>query len=248
MIAKMPKTDYFMINRLSNVPLHVQIEAALRQMIQDPIYRAGKTLPDEITLAKSFGVSRNTLRASFAKLVNDGLLKRVRKRGTQVAPETVMTTLEAWHSFTEEMRRRGVTVVNFKLELTQAVPTEEIAVALGAKPRQKLWCLSRVRGWDEAPGILAVSWFSPAVKITGNEDFNQPLYEVLGKYGIVPKISREQITAEAAEGETAERLQVPAKTPLLVRRRLILNRRRQPIEYNINTYVGSRYTIALELM
>jgi GntR family transcriptional regulator len=247
MTGKTPKTDYFKINRLSNVPLHIQIEAALRQMIQDPVYRAGKTLPDEITLAKSFGVSRNTLRTSFAKLVNDGLLKRVRKRGTQVAPETVMTTLDAWHSFTEEMRRRGVTVVNFKLELIQAMPPEEVVIALGVKPRHKLWCLRRVRGWDEAPGILAVSWFSPTIKITGGEDFNLPLYEVLGKLGIIPKISREQITAEAAEGDTAELLQIPAKTPILVRRRLILTRRRQPIEYNVNTYVGSRYTIALDL-
>ena len=97
----MMMTKEFQLDRRSAMPLHEQIEGALRLMIQRPEYKAGEVLPDEVTLAEKFAVSRNTLRAALGRLVNDGLLERVRKRGTVVKSQKVMTSLKAWHSFTE---------------------------------------------------------------------------------------------------------------------------------------------------
>ena len=241
-------TKEFQLDRRSAMPLHEQIEGALRLMIQRPEYKAGEVLPDEVTLAEKFAVSRNTLRAALGRLVNDGLLERVRKRGTVVKSQKVMTSLKAWHSFTEEMRHRGIEVENYDTTVSQQEPAADVAAVFQSKPGQRLWCLRRVRGWDNKPVLIAISWFSPSIPLKGTEDFSQPLYRVIGGYpGAKPHLSREQISAEPADAETAEALQLKVGAPVLVRRRTILNRTGEPIEYNLNIYAGSRYSLDMEL-
>lgn len=249
----MKPSTLFKLNRNGETPLHEQIEAALRRLIQLPQYKGGEVLPDEVTLSEQFGVSRNTLRAAIGRLTADGLLERVRKRGTVVKSQKVVTSLNAWHSFTEEMRHRGIEVENFSLRLEQLpAPSDVVAVFTAAeeaaKSTHKLWRLRRVRGWDGRPGVVAVSWFAPSLPLTGKEDFSKPLYSVLGRFpGMKPCLSREQISAEAADTEVASALRVDVGAPLLVRRRIIFNKANVPIEYNINTYAGERYSLNMDL-
>jgi GntR family transcriptional regulator len=67
------------------LPLRIQVEQRLRRLIDEPEYRAGKMLPEEIELARLFGVSRTTVRAGIANLVTDGSIERRRGHGTRVA-------------------------------------------------------------------------------------------------------------------------------------------------------------------
>ena len=53
------------------MPLHAQVERLLRDLIREPAYREGRLLPDEVTLARRLGVSRNTVRAGIARLAFD---------------------------------------------------------------------------------------------------------------------------------------------------------------------------------
>ena len=249
----MSRDKLFQLNRTGRAPLHEQIEAALRRLIQLPQYKGGEVLPDEVTLSKRFGVSRNTLRMAIGRLTADGLLERVRKRGTIVKAQQVMTNVTAWHSFTEEMRHLGIDVVNFSLTLDwKPAPAAVLAVFRGADTESAsngaLWCLRRVRGWDGRPGVIAESWFTPSLPLTGKEDFNQPLYSVIGRFpGMVPALSREEISAEAANDETAKALRIKPGAPILVRRRIIFNKANVPIENNINSYAGERYSLNMDL-
>ena len=74
----------FLIDQKSAVPLHAQVRELLRAFIRKPEYQGGALLPDEVTLANRLGVSRGTLRAGIAKLVDEGLLERKAGRGTRV--------------------------------------------------------------------------------------------------------------------------------------------------------------------
>jgi GntR family transcriptional regulator len=53
----------FSINHKSPVPLHLQAEELLRNIIKDPQYADGKFLPNEVDLAKQLAISRTTLKA-----------------------------------------------------------------------------------------------------------------------------------------------------------------------------------------
>ena len=50
------------IDHNSAIPLYLQIENQLRNIIREPEYKKGKMLPNEVDLSKQLGISRNTLR------------------------------------------------------------------------------------------------------------------------------------------------------------------------------------------
>lgn len=236
------------VDRSSSVPLHLQIEQQLRQMLHRAEYRNGKLLPSEVALAKEFRVSRNTLRAAMARLGLEGLLQRTPKVGTRVAAKPPHSSLEAWESFTEEMRRQGITVENFEQELISETANDEVASALGVEPGTSVWKLRRLRGWDGVPAVLAVSWMHPAIGITGAEDFSRPLYRVLGETGgMIPHTSREEITAIGADAALAEDLQITVGEAVLLRKRVISDSSAQVLEFNLNYYRTDRYTLTLTL-
>lgn len=68
------------------VPLVTQVEQALRRAIDEGAFPDGK-LPTEVELADRFGVSRETVRRSTEVLQAEGLLRKMRRRGTVLARE-----------------------------------------------------------------------------------------------------------------------------------------------------------------
>lgn len=240
--------DPIRLRRGGPEPLCRQIERWLRRLIRRPEYRGGRPLPDEITLARRLGVTRNTLRAAMAPLVFEGLLERTPRVGTRVAGPRVGTSLAAWGSFTEEMRRKGIAIENLELSLSRVQADAVAAAALGLKAGTEVWFLRRVRGWRGIPAVLACSWLPPWLGLKGDEDFDRPLYQVLREAtGAVPATSREEITAVAADAALGRALRVPRGTPVLLRLRTVLDRRGRPLEFNRNYYRADRYTLTLEL-
>ena len=65
--------------------LVVQVEQALRQAIEDDRFPDGK-LPPEVELAEQLGVGRETVRLAAEVLQREGLLFKVRRRGTFTRP------------------------------------------------------------------------------------------------------------------------------------------------------------------
>jgi GntR family transcriptional regulator len=237
------------LSREEGGPLHLQIERQLRALIRRDDYRNGKLLPDEVTLSRSLGVSRNTLRAAIERLVREGLLLRTRRVGTRVVRGgPFKTSLSDWHSFTEEMRRMGIRVENLRIGVDMLPAPEPVAQALGVSRGASVLCLRRVRGWEGVPAVLAESWLHPRLGLRADADFSQPLYEVIARAARVkPDVSREEITALPADAVLAKELSLPKGAPVLLRRRTIVDRRGQPIEYNLNYYRPDRYTLTLDL-
>lgn len=63
-------------------PLKDQIAAVIAGRIADGTYELQRQIPGELALADEFGVSRNTVRASIAILVDQALVRVVRGKGT----------------------------------------------------------------------------------------------------------------------------------------------------------------------
>ena len=73
------------LDHTSSVPLHLQAQQLLRQLIESEEYKNGKMLPKEVELSKQLNISRNTLRQAINQLVFEGLLVRKKGVGTKVA-------------------------------------------------------------------------------------------------------------------------------------------------------------------
>ena len=233
----------------SSVPLHMQAENLLRKLIETEDYRNGKLLPNEIELSRQLSISRNTLRQAINKLVFEGLLVRKKGVGTKVVRKGVISGVKNWLSFSQEMKFMGIEVRNFELHISRKNMSDEIANFFNSasESARKSLVLERGRGKREYPFVYFISYFNPELPLTGEEDFNTPLYELLEKNcGVVVKTSKEEISARLAGDFIAEKLDIKPSDPILIRKRFVSDVNGLPIEYNIGYYRADSFTYTID--
>ena len=108
----------------------------------------GGALPSERQLSADLGVSRLTVRAALDQLVREGYLVRRRGSGTfvrepKIAQELTMT------SFSEEMRRRGMTPGSRTLSLETTTAGAYLGRCLHVSPSERVVVAKRLRLADE---------------------------------------------------------------------------------------------------
>jgi|SRR5882762_8445773 len=236
----------FSIDHKNPVPLHIQTEELLRKIIRQPQYSKGKLLPNEIDLAKKLAISRSTLRQSINKLVYEGLLTRKKGVGTKVNNMVSSKALN-WLSFSQEMALRGIPIKNFELNISWVKPDESVANFFEIKREKKVLKLERLRGRPEGPFVYFVSYFHPRIGLSGEEDFKRPLYEILEKdYLVVVNLSKEEISARAADKFLAAKLVIDEGSPILFRKRFVFDQGERPIEYNLGFYRADSFIYTIE--
>ncbi|MEQ8471168.1 MAG: GntR family transcriptional regulator [Marinoscillum sp.] len=234
------------VDHSSPVPLHMQVEELLRNLIDQPNYADGAFLPKEVELSKLLGVSRNTVRQATNKLEYEGLIFRKKGVGTKVSKREISTNLGEWHSFTQEMSSKGIPFSNIELSVEWVEVSERIGNFLNVDRNTKVLKLSRLKGTVE-PLVYFESYFQPRIGLTGKEDFSQPLYDILEKdYHSIPAISKENIKAGLA-GSRAKKLKVKENDPILIRERYVSDPGNRPLEYNIGYYRSDMFTYTIEI-
>jgi GntR family transcriptional regulator len=237
----------FSIDHNSAVPLHVQAEELLRKMIEDPLFRNGKFLPNEVELSQQLKISRTTLRQALNKLVYEGLLIRKKGIGTKVSEKTVSSKSMNWKSFSQEMAARGIPIRNFELHISWGKPNEELIHFFDIKPDVKILKLERLRGRPEGPFVYFVSYFHPDIGLNGEEDFKRPLYEILEQdYHVIATLSKEEISAKAADNFIAGKLEIDTGSPILFRKRFVYDQSEKPIELNLGYYKSDSFIYTVE--
>ncbi len=239
------------INHSSPLPLHVQVEKLIREMLQEKRYQDGELFPPEALMAEKLAVSRNTVRAAISRLVQEGLLERKAGLGTRYVKQTVKTNLQGWPSFTLEMKKKGIKVEVFSLQTSYVVACDDTSAALRlpkAKNQARILKMDRVRGHEGIPAVYSISWFHPRTKITPEEDFSMPLYDLIHeKSGVSVIFSEEEISAACADEELAEKLHCEIGDPVLLRKRIVKDASKREVEYNINYYRADRFIYGLTI-
>lgn len=231
----------------SSMPLHLQAQQLLRKLIESEEYRNGKLLPKEVELSRQLHISRNTLRQAINQLVFEGLLVRKKGVGTKVARKGINGGVKNWLSFSQEMKRMGIEVRNYELHLSRKKVTPEIASFFETDEEARCVVMERVRGNVQFPFVYFISYFNPKLPVNGEENYNTPLYEMLEKdYGIVVKLSKEEISARLAGDFIADKLEIDANDPILIRKRFVYDVNGVPVEYNVGYYRADAFTYTLE--
>lgn len=240
------KSDMITINKKLNIPLHVQIENGIRDLIKHEDYINGQLLPTEMELASQLDVSRATIRQAVTKLVNEGLLIRKQGKGTQVAEKQIAGSGIKWKSFSQEMKSLGIEIGNFELHLIRDYAPDSVNDFFVLNEKSRLLQLKRLRGSLEEPFVYFISYFNPKLNLTGNENFNEPLYKVINEScGSVASRSEENIYAINADETLANKLEVEPNTALLKRVRMVYDQNDVPIEYNIGFYRSDKFTYSI---
>ena len=238
----------YKIDHTSPIPLHIQVEELIRNLIKEPDYQQGKLLPKEVELAKMLGISRNTVRQATNKLSHEKLLIRRKGIGTRAASNKVTTRLSDWYSFSDEMQWQGVSMINYEVSTNWEKASDEVAQGLEISEGENVLKLERVRGSEEGPLVYFISYFHPRVGLTGDEDFTRHLYEILeNDYATIPFISKEEIKAMLSDELISTKLSIEEGSPILLRKRKVLDPGSRPIEYNLGFYEAEKFSYSIDI-
>jgi GntR family transcriptional regulator len=227
-------------------PKHAQLSDVLTEL---SVRELGPdvAIPSERELMTTYNVSRATVRRAIESLIADGLLHRIHGKGTFVSRPRLESRLHL-ASFSQDMRRRGLTPSTVLLGIEADVPPVEVRTALELGPEPLAWRLDRVRLADDQPIAIENGWYPCSVlPDLDRRDLGGSLYEMFKQsYGLVIDSAEQTLWGEAADATTARRLDAPLHTPLLVFRR-ISRAGDQLVEYVVSRYRGDRYEIHMSL-
>jgi GntR family transcriptional regulator len=133
---------------LKGDPLYVQVERRIEDLLLQGRYKAGDRIPPEAELVGALGVSRVTVRAALARLVERGLLERRRGSGTfLVLPPSgarLQSGLERLETYTVHAERLGLKLDSRDLEIEAVGASMDEAEALEILDGSLLVKVSRV--------------------------------------------------------------------------------------------------------
>lgn len=237
------------MERAQPLPLYYRIKQDLLMAIDEGRLKTGDRVPSERELTERYGVSRMTARHALGILEQEGFLRRVQGKGSFVAPPKLEQTLVGLTSFTEEMRRRGLTPSTEVRAVEEVRAGERVAEHLGVLPEERLFMVERLRLASGDPMALERVYL-PARMVHGlpELDLSGSLYEILWKYyGIRLRNAVQSLEAVLADPEEAALLHVPTGSALLALTRVSYNSAGESIEYVRSLYRADRYRFTVAL-
>ena len=186
-----------------------------------------------------------TVRQAMDALVSEGLLERMPGKGTFVARPRRRADRPL--GFSEEMQRRGLQPESQTLlsRLEQAGPG--VARALGITEGDAVLHWRRLRRADGAP-ICVQDSFLNEVLLPGFLEKHMPisLFDALGLRGLRPTWAEDSITADLANAEEAELLELEPGAPVLrVARRAVCGD--VGVEVSRSAYRADRLTMWVQV-
>lgn len=239
------------VDKSSPIPLYIQVEEILKEMLFSKEY-SNNFLPNEYELMNMLSVSRDTLRKAMKNLEIQGLIERIRGKGTRLnqKPEKINTTLSEWYSFTDEMSKKNQNLF-YKYSIVEYCEAPEEVQNLFLSD-QKVVKLIRAKGFKN-PDVYFISYFNPIFLLEEDKDFMngnfEKLYEYLEKkHNIIPEFSYEEISATMPDGDISKKLCIVDKNiPILCRKRKVYTLDNILIEYNLGFYRADKFTYNITL-
>jgi GntR family transcriptional regulator len=207
----------------------------------------GQSLPPERELATAFGVSLAPVRQAILDLVKEGVLYRVRGKGTFLRERSLFEQDAMLSSFTENLRSKGLAVAMHVLRAERAEPPREVAQALQTRQR-RVWWFERLAVVEGEPTALLTSFLS-ARRFPGlptKLSARGSLYRVIvDDFSIVPTRADTMVEVAPCPSAQAEPLGVPAGSSVLVASGTTYGVHDVPVEHFRCVYRGDRIRLRL---
>lgn len=240
------------IDKHSPLPYYYQLREVLRDQIVSGAWPPGAQLPTEAEICRTFGVSRTTVRQALAELLNEGLIRKEKGRGSFVAEPKIRERLvERLTGFYEDMVAQGLRPETRVLEQGVVEASRAVASWLDVEPGSPVVRIRRLRMINQEPLLVVVSYL-PHALCPGleKEDLEeQSLYWTLEhKYGLKLARGRRFIEAVAATEQEAQLLGVRKGAPLVYLRSVTYLAEGRPVEYYEAKHRGDRSRFEVELI
>ena len=235
-----------MLDKDSAVPLHTQLRNLLRQQILGDELAAHEQLPSEREFCERHGVSRITVRRALGELQNEGLIYTSVGKGTYVAVPRLNEELQPLSSFTEDMRRRGMTASSRVLEKAVLPADDGLATRLGVPAGSAVIKLYRLRLTDGIPIAIQTTWLPhhACPTLLHHDLETRSLFDILRQeYGLRLARGETNIGAALAGPDELRLLELHPPAAVLISEQTTFLDNGEVIEFVRSVFRGDRYTL-----
>jgi GntR family transcriptional regulator len=238
------------IHREMPIPYHYQLRELLRGEIVGGRWMVNERLPSERELCEAFNLSRTTVREAIEALVEEGLLRRERGRGTFVAgPKIVEGLLQSPVGFTDSMAEQNLRFETQVLRVEVGKPPYVIARELRLTTDDPVIIIDRLRSLLGEPILLVTSYIPHRLcpSLVDDDLVNNSLYHLLReKYGFTIAQAKRYMEAVAATEMEAKLLNIRIGGPLMLIESTTYMGDGTPFEYFKARHRGDRTRFVVE--
>lgn len=193
-------------------------------------------LPSEAAMAKTLGVSRNTLREVYITLENEGTIVRRHGLGTFVANSPVIRdSLNEFSPFAQIIQEGGYTPNFQTLSMAFVLPDEEICDVFDIADSQKVRSIKRLVMAGQQPVIYVDDYIAPVVEEAALDwdAFDGNMVRFLANSLTTPLHQiQSSIRAALLDSETSQVLDLAVGSPVLNVRSTIFSVDNKPVNYS----------------
>ena len=233
--------------RSNRIPLSMQTQQYLLDLIEHGTYEPGEQLPSEKELAVQLGISRSTLREALLNLEQEGVLIRRHGVGTFVAPgyeHRLESGLERLESILELAARQGLQVQIEGLEVSQVAASANLCEKLQVPPGTDITSVRRAILVDEMPVAYMVDFVPSSILSPADVDdtFDGSVLDLIRKKQLaeVAQVVA-HIVAVTADRTMSERLKVKRGQALLLLEETVFTDAGEVVECSRNYFVPDHF-------
>jgi GntR family transcriptional regulator len=234
----------------TNTPLYRQVEHYIVSEIDSGRLTPGDLIPSEPQLSSLLNVSQGTVKKALDNLVNEKRLYRHQGKGTYVSTIDFNNSLFRFFSYGDAA---GKSVRIHKEVNERAIKAGPKAVChqLGYEADAKLLYIQRSGYIRELPILVEHCWWCPEL-LPGLENAEVHIPDlmyamVVETYGVPVVRSEETLTADIADKQTAQILNIPEKSPVIVLIRHTFSSNNKMIEYRKTIGRADKFSYKAEI-
>ena len=237
-----------MIDKVSSIPLYIQIQDILYEQIRTGQIQPGTRIPSEPELAAQFDVSRMTARKAIEGLVNKGFLIRRQGKGTYVSDGALAYDLSTMLSFSGTLRSRGFEVTTRVLAQDVIPVSPYVADTLHLRPDSEMILIRRLRFLNGQPAAVHTSFlehrvFAPILEVDlTTASLLEAVEQIAGKRIAYTKDSAQAVIVSP---EDMNLLDMPDGGAVLEVEGVAFTENGQPIRVTKATYRGDLFKFVI---
>lgn len=235
--------------RGAGTALWLQIAERLRELILAGVHPAGRQLPTEQALAKTFGVNRHTVRHALAALAEKGLVRIEQGRGTFVQEAIIDYPVRQRTRFSENIGALGREAGGRLLNIAEVRADAAVAQALALRKGVAVVVIDRLNEVDGRPLSLTSHYFPksrfPGIGAAYRESGS--IARALARCGLADfhrQVTR--VTARVARIGDSRLLAQPLNRPILMTESINVDLDGRPVEYTIARWASERVQLVFE--
>jgi GntR family transcriptional regulator len=232
------------IDRTSVLPFYYQLKQILLSDIKDRGLAPGDRLPGDHQLSATYDVSRTVVRQALSELETEGVIDRIKGRGTYVAQQKTSERLvQSLTGLYEDVAARGSHLRSDVRRLEVVPADQQVAQGLGIDLGSSVIVLERLRYVDDEPWALVIAHLPLhlAPGLLADDLTNQSLYALLEqKYAVALRHGERSVEATVASTAMARDLGISTGDAVLVLRSTVYGNDNRPVELFVAYHRGDR--------